>query len=143
MGGRCYPAGEFLRTFTVATTTAIKDLAQLQNLMPVILEPAAWPVWLGEEAGDHAALLRPAPAGTVLLWPVDRAVNSVRNNGPDLLDQVDDPHAPSPSDASPGAIRHERGRCMICPKLHAKVLKAGLPACKRMRKACGLETSEQ
>ena len=27
---------------------------------PVILEPAAWPVWLGEDAGNYAALLQPA-----------------------------------------------------------------------------------
>ncbi len=33
------------------------------------------------------------------LWPVSRAVNSVRNAGPALLDRVDDPRAPPPSDA--------------------------------------------
>ena len=84
------PAGEVLRTFTIATTAANEDMAQLHERMPVILEPAAWPVWMGEEVGDFAALLRPAPAGTVRLWPVSRAVNSVRNNGPELLVQAID-----------------------------------------------------
>ena len=28
-----------------------------------VLEPAAWPVWLGEVAGEYAALLRPAKVG--------------------------------------------------------------------------------
>ena len=92
-----------MRTFTIATTAADADTAQLHDRMPVILEPDDWPVWLGEEAGDHAALLRPAPAGAVQLWPVSRAVNNVRNNEPDLLDRVDDPRAPLPSDAPPGA----------------------------------------
>ncbi len=78
-------AGEVLRTFTIATTTASADMAQLYDRMPVILEPAAWPVWLGEAPGDYAALLRPAPAGTVRLWPVSSAVNSVQNDGLELL----------------------------------------------------------
>ncbi len=37
------------------------------------------------------------------LWPVSRVVNSVRNNGAELLDWIDDPHASPPSDAPAGA----------------------------------------
>jgi putative SOS response-associated peptidase YedK len=59
--------------------------------MPVILKPAAWPIWLSEVEGDHGTLLRPAAERTVRLWPVSRAVNNVRNNGRDLLDEVVDP----------------------------------------------------
>jgi putative SOS response-associated peptidase YedK len=70
--------------------------------MPVILEEEHWPVWLGERAGEPTGLMRPANDGLLHLWAVSRAVNSVRNNGPDLLDRVDDPHAPPPSDAPPG-----------------------------------------
>jgi len=33
---------------------------------------------------------------------VSRAVNSVRNNGAELLDRIDDPHAPPPSGAPAG-----------------------------------------
>ena len=93
------PAGEVLRTFTIATTAANEDMAQLHERMPVILEPAAWPVWMGEKEGDFAALLRPAPAGTVRLWPVSRAVNSVRNNGPELLVQAIDAAPLTPAEA--------------------------------------------
>ena len=96
------PAGEVLRTFTIATAAANVDMAALHDRMPVILDPDDWPVWLGEEAGEPAELLRPAPPGTVRLWPVSRAVNSVRNNGPELLDRIDDPHSPPPSDAPAG-----------------------------------------
>ena len=97
------PAGETLRSFTILTTAANDDMARLHNRMPVILEEADWPVWLGEAEGDHLALLRPAVNGVVRLWPVSRAVNSVRNNGPALLDCVDDPAAPPPGDAPAGA----------------------------------------
>ena len=71
--------------------------------MPVILEPEAWPVWLGENSGAAAKLMRPAGDDVLRLWPVSRAVNSVRNNGADLLDQVDDPAVPPPSNAPAGA----------------------------------------
>ena len=97
------PAGETLRTFTILTTAANDDMAQLHDRMPVILEKQDWATWLGEEGGDHLTLMRPAESGVVRLWPVSRAVNSVRNNGPELLDCIDDPEAPPPSDASAGS----------------------------------------
>jgi putative SOS response-associated peptidase YedK len=61
-----------------------------------------WPAWLGKGGGALNDLLRPAAAGIVRLWPVSRAVNSVRNNGAELLDRVDDPHTPPPSEAPAG-----------------------------------------
>ena len=70
--------------------------------MPVILEPDDRSVWLGEVAGDPGSLLRPAADDVLRLWPVSRAVNSVRNNTPDLLDRFHDPAAPPPSHAPPG-----------------------------------------
>ena len=97
------PDGEIMRTFAILTTRANGTMQQLHERMPVILEPDGWPTWLGEVEGDTAALMRPAANDVLRLWPVSRAVNSVRNNGPDLLDKVDDPAAPPPSDAPAGA----------------------------------------
>ena len=94
------PAGDVLRTFTIATTAANDDLAPLHDRMPVILEPDDWPVWLGEEAGEPAELLRPASPGVVRLWPVSRAVNSVRNNGPELLVEAIDVAPLTPAEAA-------------------------------------------
>ena len=37
----------------------------MHDRMPVILAPAAWPVWLGEAPGDPAALMRPLPDGAL------------------------------------------------------------------------------
>jgi putative SOS response-associated peptidase YedK len=95
-------AGETLRTFTILTTAANADMAPLHHRMPVILEPADWPVWLGEAPGDHLPLLRPAPPGMLRLWRVGRGVNSVRNNGATLLERIDDPNAPPPANAPAG-----------------------------------------
>ena len=96
------PDGEMLRTFAILTTAANGTMQQLHNRMPVILEPDDWPTWLGETDGNPLDLLRPAAEDVLKLWPVSRAVNSVRNNGADLLDRIDDPHAPPPSDAPAG-----------------------------------------
>jgi putative SOS response-associated peptidase YedK len=64
------------------------------------LERDARPVWLGEEVGDYAALLRPAAVGTARLWPVSRAVTSVRNNGPELLTEAVDVAPLTPAEAA-------------------------------------------
>ncbi|MEJ0015623.1 MAG: SOS response-associated peptidase [Acetobacteraceae bacterium] len=78
--------GTILRTFAIVTTTANADIAALHERMPVILEPADWPAWLGDEQGDPAALLHPSAAGTLRSWPVSRRVNTPRNNDADLLE---------------------------------------------------------
>jgi putative SOS response-associated peptidase YedK len=54
--------------------------------MPVIIEQADWPIWLGEEDGDVRGLLRPAPGGVLHVCPVDRKVGNVRNDGLELLE---------------------------------------------------------
>jgi putative SOS response-associated peptidase YedK len=79
--------GEVLRTFTVLTTAACAVLAALHERMPVVLEERDWRVWLGEEPGDFAALLRPSEA-EFKVWRVGTLVNNVRNDGPHLLDPV-------------------------------------------------------
>lgn len=81
--------GEVLRTFAIITTDANQVMTPIHNRMPVILEEADWPLWLGETGGrDLAELLRPAANDVLRLWPVSRAVSNVRNNGPELLEQA-------------------------------------------------------
>ena len=73
-----------LRAFTIVTTQANETLRRLHERMPVILEEAAWPLWLGETAGDASELLRPSTA-ELRIWRVDTAVNNVRNDRAELL----------------------------------------------------------
>src|ERR1700760_1022134 len=82
------PEGERLHTFATITTEANALLASVQDRMPVIIDKADWPLWLGEVEGDPAALLRPAPEDVLRLWPVDKKVGNVRNDGPDLLEPI-------------------------------------------------------
>ncbi len=85
------PAGERLRSFTIVTTTPNALLAPLHDRMPVILDPEAWPLWLGEATADPdklKALLAPYPAEKMAAWPVSKRVGNVKNNDPSLLEPV-------------------------------------------------------
>jgi putative SOS response-associated peptidase YedK len=79
--------GTVLRTFTIVTTDANPVLRPLHERMPVILEAADWPTWLGETEGDPPALLRPSSAD-LRVWQVSKAVNNVRNDSAALLEPV-------------------------------------------------------
>jgi len=83
------PDGSVVRSFTIVTTAAIGGMTALHERTPVILEQADWAAWLGEAAGDPAALLHPVPEGTLRWWPIGRAVNAVRNNAPEILQPLE------------------------------------------------------
>jgi putative SOS response-associated peptidase YedK len=76
--------GTVLRTFTIVTTQANAALRPLHERMPVILEDASWPLWLGEREGEAAELLRPS-AAELRVWRVGTEVNNVRNDAATLL----------------------------------------------------------
>jgi len=82
------PDGETLRTFATITTDANQLVGQIQDRMPVIIEPENWPLWLGEVDGDPVTLLRPAAVGVLRFWPVDKKVGNVRNDGPELIEPL-------------------------------------------------------
>jgi putative SOS response-associated peptidase YedK len=84
-GWRNRETGEVVRSFAVITTEANALMAPIHDRMPVIVEKSDWPVWLGEEPGDYAALMRPAADGVLKAWPVSPAVGNPRIDGPELL----------------------------------------------------------
>ena len=81
------PDGTVLRSFVILTTAANAAVAPVHERMPAILEPADWPVWLGEATGDVPALLRPS-AAPLRLWRVSTAVNRPAHEGAALLEPV-------------------------------------------------------
>jgi putative SOS response-associated peptidase YedK len=85
------PAGEWVRSFTIITTTPNELCGQIHNRMPVILPPKEWPLWLGEDAAEPEqlkAVLRPYPADDMTCWPVSARVGNVKNNDPSLIEPV-------------------------------------------------------
>lgn len=83
-------AGERLVTCAIVTCPANRDLASLHHRMPVILSARDWPLWLGEAGKGAAALMRPAPEGTLRFHRVDPQVNSNRATGATLIAPLDE-----------------------------------------------------
>jgi putative SOS response-associated peptidase YedK len=90
--GESDEGGEELHSCTIITTSANKDLAEVHDRMPVILDQDDWATWLDEDNDDLdtlGRLLVPAPPLLVRLRPVSTEVNNVRNKGSHLIDPVD------------------------------------------------------
>jgi len=79
------PIGDRTLTLAIVTTPAMAELAAIHERMPLVLDEADWPAWLGEIEGDATPLLRPAPLGSIAAWRVGRAVGNPRNDGAHLL----------------------------------------------------------
>jgi putative SOS response-associated peptidase YedK len=80
-------------TAAILTTGPNAVLRPLHHRMPVLLDPDELAAWLDPDLPLPAvlALLDPAPADAVRVWPVSTAVNGVRNDGPELLSRVELP----------------------------------------------------
>jgi putative SOS response-associated peptidase YedK len=78
---------EWLRTCAIVTTVANRMVAPVHHRMPVLLEPGDWATWLdADDASTALALLVPADDRTIEAYRVSDRVNSVRNNGPELIE---------------------------------------------------------
>lgn len=88
------PAAEthdpWLRTMAILTTDSSGPMAHIHDRMPVLVDQQHWSQWLEPEfPDDPASLLQPEQSARALeAYPVSTAVNSVRNNGPELLDPL-------------------------------------------------------
>ncbi|MEV5987857.1 SOS response-associated peptidase [Streptomyces sp. NPDC052051] len=81
----------WLMTCTIITTDATDAAGRVHPRMPLALGPDHYDAWLDPAHRDldglRALLTRPAD-GHLAARPVSTAVNSVRNNGPQLLEEV-------------------------------------------------------
>lgn len=77
-------------TCAVLTTDAIGAMTEVHHRMPLLLPHDRWSAWLDPASLDPSELLSPDPSivEALELRPVSTAVNSVRNNGPSLMDPV-------------------------------------------------------
>ena len=84
-------ADAWLWTTTVITTSAPDDLGHIHDRMPMVIDPATWGEWLdpvNRDVTDLRSLLVPAVVSGLTTYPVSTAVNSVRNNGPELIEPL-------------------------------------------------------
>ncbi|WP_243613159.1 SOS response-associated peptidase [Shimia aestuarii] len=78
-----------LETCAIVTTGANRNMARIHHRMPVVIGHEDWALWLGE-AGHGAAPLMSAPPEDLLSFhQVDRAVNSNRAGGPELIEPLE------------------------------------------------------
>lgn len=84
------PDGATLKTFTLITTSPNELVAQVHDRMPAILERKDWDAWLDPETliADAMAMLKPYPASAMESHPVRPLVNSVKNDGPQLVEPI-------------------------------------------------------
>lgn len=76
---------------TVLTTTATDTLGHIHDRSPVVVPDDLWSAWLDPGLTDHAGvadLLQSIPEPHLTPYEVSTAVNSVRNNGPELVAPV-------------------------------------------------------
>ena len=85
------PAGKWVRSLAIITTTPNELCAELHDRMPVVLASQFWLEWLGEERADPARLkdlLAPYSTEEMTCWPVSTRVGNVKNNDASLIEPV-------------------------------------------------------
>ncbi|GAB2753012.1 SOS response-associated peptidase [Kitasatospora kifunensis] len=83
----------WLTTTTVITTQARDDAGRVHDRMPLTIDQDDFATWLDPaltETAELRSLLRTPADGHLTVRPVSTAVNSVRNNGAQLLDEAPD-----------------------------------------------------
>lgn len=78
----------------VAPAEGPRSLSDIHPRMPLMLPPDRWDDWLDPsrtDPDDLRALLAPPPEGLMRAYPVSTAVSNVRNNGPELLTELEAP----------------------------------------------------
>jgi putative SOS response-associated peptidase YedK len=95
----------WLWTSTIITTSAPDEVGRIHDRMPMVIRPELWADWLDPGNGDTASLLglmAPAGSGGLITRPVSTQVNSVRNNGPRLIEPAEPEPAGPDSAGQPG-----------------------------------------
>ena len=94
-GWREPESDEVRRTFTIVTTTPNEEMGDLHDRMPVVLEESTWDRWLVDgraappvDEAELLALLQPTDAVPLRIYPVNRYVNDVRRDGPELIEPL-------------------------------------------------------
>ncbi|MCZ8379378.1 SOS response-associated peptidase [Mycobacterium sp. CPCC 205372] len=86
-----------LLSCTIITTDAAGPLAEIHDRMPLTISRADWDRWLDPDAPVDEGLLRGhGDLDRIEIREVSRLVNSVRNNGPELIE----PAKPEPEQAT-------------------------------------------
>ncbi len=90
----------WLWTATIITTRAEDEVGRIHDRMPMVIDPARWADWLDPAATSAEALhglMTPAASAHLTTYPVSTEVNSVRHNGPELIEPMEGDSEPAGS----------------------------------------------
>jgi putative SOS response-associated peptidase YedK len=115
------PNGEEVETAAIVTTQANRTLAAIHDRMPVILPPEAFDLWLDSanvDAKTAAAMLAPAPDGSLMAYEISTAVNRTANDNPALIEPVggappQPAPPPAPKKSARGKPRADKGQSSL------------------------------
>jgi len=81
---------EILRTFTIITTAANRELESIHHRMPVILPPEQYGDWLASETGPDRLkqMLNPLENGLLDHYEISKTVNSPKNDSEECIRPV-------------------------------------------------------
>jgi putative SOS response-associated peptidase YedK len=86
------PNGEIKNSVAIITRDSINKLAKVHNRMPLFLPHDRWSKWMDPAITDTSEVRElmqlPEPDANLRFWPVADLVNSIRNNGPELIQPV-------------------------------------------------------
>lgn len=77
-----------LVTCAIVSCAAGPSMVDIHHREPVTIAPDDWALWLGEGGRGAARLMHAAPEGRIARHAVDRAVNSNRACGPELIEEA-------------------------------------------------------
>jgi putative SOS response-associated peptidase YedK len=82
----------WLWTYTIVTTSTRDELGHVHDRSPVVVQPELRDAWLDPgltDLGTVRDLLAAIPSPDLETYEVSTAVNSVQNNGPELVEPVE------------------------------------------------------
>ena len=82
-------------TYTIITTTATDSVGRIHDRMPMAIAPGSWAEWLDSRNHDGdqlRGLMAPPVDGSLHMYAISKAVNNVKNNGPELLEPLSAEH---------------------------------------------------
>ena len=87
------PTGEEKESVAIITRDAVNELATVHNRMPLFLPRDRWDAWMDPQLQDieklRALMQVSNPDANLRFWPVADLVNSIRNNGAELIAPIE------------------------------------------------------
>lgn len=85
-------SGELKQSVAIITRDAVGELAKVHNRMPLFLPRDRWERWLDGDTPEPEVLHLmevEEPDRELQFWPVRNRVNSIRNNGAELIAEIE------------------------------------------------------